>query len=232
MKSSQIDLEKRGFLKKGVEIAFENLPVADKLALLKSNVPKERSLGARLLTGEKGFVADKLIDALKIETKLYPKIEICKALEYHKNDSVALLIKELGKIGTNQHRKVPGKEFGKDNFPLPRDIAARTLAYIGKSALPALLSVLENDDINQLSEAIDAIGFICFYDCQPQTFKALRKCYTKNKQNDLICWKIVRALSGFSQSLSFLLAEKAGCKNETIRKEINRSIRLIEKREN
>lgn len=230
VKCSQKDLEKRGFLKKGIESEYLTLSLIDKLELLKSNIPTERTLGARLLSQERHYVADKLVYALKVEKKLYSKIEICKALVCHKNDSITLLIEELGKIGTNQHESIPDKEFCKVNYPLPRDIAGRTLANVGKSALPGLLSVLENSDKRQVSEAIDAIGFICFYDNQPQVFDKLKNCYIRNSKNSLICWKIVRAMSGFSQSILFLSEQKALCRNERIRKEINRSLRLIEKR--
>ncbi len=230
MKSSKKDLEQRGYLEEDLEIKFQDLSIKEKYKLLESDIPKERSQGARLLSQERSFVSDRLIRALKIEKKLYSKIEICKALEAHKNDSIPLLIQELGRIGSNQHVHIPDKEFKKDSYPLPRDIAARTLASIGKPALERLLLVLENGFENQVSEAIDAVGFICYYDYQPNVFEKLANCYLKYSNNELIRWKLIRAMSGIPESLAFLEEKIDSCQNKMLKSEISRSIRLIRKR--
>ncbi len=229
MKSSKEQLEKRGYLNKGEERLYTNLHINEKLNLLQSILPKDRTLGARLLSNEKEPVSRYLIRALKEENKLYSKIEICKTLEIHFHDSISLLIDELGCIGSNQYQKVPIKEFGKDNYPLPRDIAARTLANIGIIALPQLLRGLQTDNLKQLSELIDAIGYICYNDNSTNVFMLLKDCYLQHNQNDLISWKLVRAMSGFKDSLEFLKDEIVSCKHDRIKKEIHRSIRLLEK---
>jgi len=229
MKSNTNKLANRGYLEEGEENNYNIASLQDKLDLLYSKIAKERTLGARLLINENSSVAHHLIRALAKENKLYTKIEICKALDCHEKDAIPLLIQELGKIGINQHKEVPEKDFCKDNYPLPRDIAARTLAHIGINALPQLLQILHTYNIDQLSEAIDAIGFICFYNKQTQVFEQLKECYAKHRRNDLICWKIIRAMSGFSESLSFLSEEITSVNNERIVKELQRSIRLIKK---
>ncbi len=230
MKSSNQVLESRGFLKDGAESAFANLPNSKKLELLKSPIPTERTLGARLAKEIGESAVSALIAALKVEKKLYPKIEICNTLVGFGTISVKPLIENLGQIGNNQHKDISNKAFEKDSYPLPRDIAARTLEHIGKDALPQLLKVLEEDNLSKLSEAIDAIGFICFYNHQPEVIDKLKSCYKANTTNDLICWKLVRAMSGFPESKEFLVAQSEITENSIIKQEIDRSIRLINKR--
>lgn len=230
MKSSNKDLVSRGFLTEGEDLAFVNLTSSQKLELLKSSIPKERTLGARLAKGVGESAVSALIAALKVEIKLYPKIEICNVLVSYGIIAVKPLIQELGQIGSNQHKVLPKKEFEKYSYPLPRDIVARTLAHIGNDALPDLLKVLEENNLPKLSEAIDAIGFICFYNHQPEVFEKLKSCYKSNTGNDLICWKLIRAMSGFPESKEFLVALSEITENSIIKKEIDRSIRLINKR--
>jgi hypothetical protein len=115
--------------------------------LLQSGTPADRTLGARLLANSKNDHAiDFLIKAVTIDKKLYPKIEICNSLVSCGQRSIKPLIKILGQVGTNQHRKVPEKEF--------------------------------------------------------------KNCYSTNIQSDLIRWKIIRAMSGFSESEPFLQEQK------------------------
>ncbi len=229
MKSKQEDLIKRGFLTQNEEAKFYHISFDEKIKLLKSKIPTDRTIAARLLANsEPQKTIEYLIEALIIEKKLYSKIEICNTLYSFKQLSVKPLIEQLGKIGTNQHKKVPETEFKKNNYPLPRDIASRTLIRIGKNALPELIKVLNSDNKKQLSEAIDTIGFICFYDYTPNIYIKLEECYKKNNENELIKWKIIRAMSSFTESKSFLNNELT--KNKILKKEIERSIMLIEKR--
>ncbi len=234
MKSSKEQLEKRGFLCKHFNSDYYDLPFNKKLELLKSKIPTERTFGAILLKNETNTkkAIDSLIKALIKEKKLYPKIEISNTLISYKKPSVKPLIKVLGKIGVNQYQIVPKKEFKKNNYPLPRDIASRILAHIGKTALHELLNNLEKFDIKQQSEAIDAIGFICFYDYCYDAYKLLRRCYQQNSENEIIKWKIIRAFSGFPESEIFLETEKRNLQNIRLQMEIERSISLIKKRIN
>lgn len=232
MRSSNEDLERRGFLAEGEEIPFINLANSLKLQLLKSQIPKERTLGARLAKGIGESAISALIAALKVEKKLYPKIEICNTLVEFGIIAVKPLIQQLGQIGNNQHKDIPNKAFEKDSYPLPRDIAARTLAHIGIVALPSLLKVLEEENLSRLSEAIDAIGFICFYNHQPEVSEKLISCYKSNIGNDLICWKLIRAMSGFPESKEFLMKQRNISADPMIIQEIDRSIRLLNKRKN
>ena len=231
MKNKQKQLISRGYLTEGVEYEYLNKSFDKKIELLQSKTPTDRTLGARLLANLKnGKAIVFLINALIVEKKLYPKIEICNSLVSCGQHSIKPLIKILGKVGTNQHKRVPEKEFKKDSYPLPRDIASRTLVRFGQAALNELEKVLNSRDKKQLSEAIDAVGFICFYDCRPGIYSKLKNCYSKNSQNDLIRWKIIRAMSGFPESQPFLQEQKQIIHHDRLQKEIERSLFLIKKR--
>lgn len=228
MKSKQEQLLSRGYLVEGVESEYLDKSFDEKIELLQSKIPIDRTLRARLLANSKNCkTIDYLINALKVEKKLYPKIEISNSLVSCGQQSIKPLIEILGKVGTNQHTRVPDKEFNKDSYPLPRDIASRTLIRFGHDALNELAKVLLDNDEKQLSEAIDAVGFICFYDCKQEIYKILQSCFSKNSQSDLIRWKIIRAMSGFSESEHFLREQKQKNHHDRIGKEIERSLLLI-----
>ena len=221
----------RGFLAEGKEFSFLELPYNKRIELLQSAKAIDRTLGARLLTSSKNSTTiTTLIQALKIEKKLYSKIEICNTLASFKQLSVKPLISILGEIGNNQHKSIPETKFKKDSYPLPRDIASRILIRIGKDALHELVGVFKSDNTKQISEAIDAIGFICFYDYKSGVYNQLKNCYLKNEENDLIKWKIIRAFSGFNESQSFLQEQQKLIRNKRFAKEIERSLYLVDNR--
>jgi hypothetical protein len=232
MKSKQEQLISRGYLVKGVESEYLDKSFDEKIELLQSKIPIDRTLGARLLANSKnGKTIGYLINALTVEKKLYPKIEISDSLVSCGQHSIKPLIEILGKVGTNQHKRVPVKEFKKDSYPLPRDIASRTLVRFGHDALNGLKKVLLGNNEKQLSEAIDAVGFICFYDLKHGIYKKLQSCFSKNSQNNLIRWKIIRAMSGFPESELFLQEQKLKIHHDRIEKEIERSLLLIKKKD-
>jgi hypothetical protein len=230
MKSTVEQLENRGFVANDVEKEYADTSFEQRLCLLKSNFAKDRTLGARLLAQKSCLPAiNQLIEALIKENKLYPKLDICNSLATYGNDAVVPLIELLGKVGNNQYKKVPEKSFGKDNYPLPRDIAGRILIRIGSSALPDLLKVIKSCDLCKLSEAIDAIGFICFYEKQPEIFIQLKECFHRNLENDLIKWKLFRAMSAFPESETILKEQQGKINNKFLTGEISRSLRLIQR---
>ena len=231
MKSSDETLRARGFAEAGIEYLCAGLGFHEKIMLLKSKVPYERTLGARLLIKEGKECIPFLITALQTEKKLYSKIEICNTLSHQGKPAVKPLIALLGKIGTNQHKSIPEELFRKKSYPLPRDIVARTLAQIGGTALPELLKTLQVQDIKLLSEAIDAIGYICFYGNYPQVLEKLRICYENHKTNDLIRWKTIRAMSAFPGSHTILAQLLPDEKHTGIAQEISRSLSLIQNRQ-
>ena len=231
MKSTEAQLAARGFLPAGFEADYLGLLAEEQFNLLQSKSPVERTLGARLLGLGKNVIAiNWLIQALRTEKKLYTKIEISNSLSSYGEPAVIPLIELLGKIGKNQHAMVSGKGFRKESYPLPRDIASRTIIRIGSKALPELFNAIATDDIDTLSEAIDTIGFIHFYDKQPEVYAHLYSCFQRNIDNELIKWKIIRAFSGCTESKSFLHELLSTEKDILIIREIERSLLLIGKR--
>ena len=231
MKSKQEQLASRGYLAVNSESGYLDKSFDEIIKFLQSDTPTDRTLGARLIVNSKNDkTVDFLINALAFEEKLYTKIEICNSLISCGQDSIKPLIKILGQVGTNQYKKVPQKEFKKYNYPLPRDIVSRTLVRFGHDALNELEKVLLSDDEKQLSEAVDAVGFICFYNGKKGMYKKLQNCFSKNSQNDLIIWKIVRAMSGFPESEDFLREQKQKNHHDRLQKEIERSLMLIKKK--
>jgi hypothetical protein len=122
---------------------------------------------------------------------------ISEALAKFGPQAIPCLIHLLGKIGNNQHRKLPSKGFFKKSYPLPRDIASRTIVKIGESALVPLEKVLAGDDRNRILEAVDAIGHISFDTGNPRSLPALFSLIDKFPQDELLRWKVVRAMQAF-----------------------------------
>jgi hypothetical protein len=231
MKSTIKQLESRGYVGETIEKKYSDLSSEDLIVLLKSNIPVERTVAARLLFMNPEIqVIKSLIEALAREKKLYPKIEICNSLVAFGKKSVKPLISLLGKVGNNQYRKIPDTSFKKKNYPLPRDIVARTLIRIGEPALTDLLTCLKSDDLDMLSEAIDAIGYICYYKYHLYVYSALEERFNKGYLNDLIRWKLYRAMSAFPESSGFLVKQSMINRNERLSIEIDRSLKLISSR--
>ncbi|MDR2009705.1 MAG: hypothetical protein LBQ22_04410 [Bacteroidales bacterium] len=78
MKSSREQLKDRGYIDINPEPHHLHLDTGHILQLLKSPIPYERSIAARLsvlISGyDKGLIVDNLIEALRKEDKLYTKI--------------------------------------------------------------------------------------------------------------------------------------------------------------
>ena len=217
----------RGFVADIDEVRYTSKSTGELSDLLKSQVAIERTVAARILsTRTEALTVEFLLAALKMEQKLYPKLELCHSLAKLEILSVPGLVKQLGTVGKNQHSTVSIEPFKKKSYPLPRDIAARTLIRIGVVALPALCDVLQGKEILKISEAIDAIGFICYQNPQQKYLEPLLDCYTKYPSSDLIRWKILRAMSAFPASLPFLEEQLLIEINPAIIQEIKRSIRL------
>lgn len=230
MKTDDERLSKRGFLAVGAEMPYQHIDSEQLLLWLASDVPIERTRAARVIAAKQdGVFIKPLIAALIVERKLYSKLGICDALVSFGEDSILPLTHQLGRIGSNQYKDIADKPFKKDSYPLPRDIAARTLIRIGVSALPALFDVVKNGGVNQISEAIDAVGFINFYENEPECFDWLESCYYSYEDNELIRWKIVRAMSGCTKAKGFLLQLQKVEQHIMFRQEIDRSLRLSER---
>jgi len=230
-KSSINDLENRGFISTNVEYLYNENSFEELKILLKSKLATERTKSARFLSVFKNAETSELLCfALEIERKLYTKIEICNSLVLLGEIAIPSIISRLGKIGNNQYKDIPNKDFMKKSYPLPRDICARTLIRLGEIALPKLCETLTSEIEKIISEAIDCIGFISFYNKTEICKINLLDCYEKMKVNDLIKWKIIRAMCAFPSSVSFLNSELLKNNNNRIKVEIERSLKIIQKK--
>lgn len=235
MKSSNESLRKRGLPNEADIFKAKQLTPELLYKKLSSVLPAERSAAAIALREK--IVNNKectshLILTLQFEKSLYSKIEICKTLEAGDSTTAFLMCDYLGKIGNNQHSTVPDQVSKKKSYPLPRDIIARSLGKMDKSIFPVLLERAENVSKSQLSELLDAIGFIAFYNQDlaiVSNFIPIIRMYEKYKSNEMIIWKTAICCSSFPirQSIDLLNNIAESATNETILAEVKRSLKLL-----
>lgn len=233
-KSSEEKLRKRGKFNPEDLIFYQNNSKTQLYRQLHSKTAAERSIAVHLLSKrqiEELELTNRLIQILIKEKSLYTKIEICLALQEGKEETAKLLIPYLGKIGENQHKKLPSRSSRKKSYPLPRDIIARTLAKMDTCISPLLHNELKNNDEHMLSELIDSIGFMTFYNNQLASknhFNKLLNLYNKT-ENILIQWKLILSFSSFpiNQSKAKLNSIIKENKHPLLVEEANRSLKII-----
>ncbi|MEI0558749.1 hypothetical protein [Brachyspira intermedia] len=146
-------------------------------------------------------VQNELLMQLSEEKSLYTKIAICETLQHGNIDTAEKMTEYLGIIGNNQYKKLPKKISSKKSYPLPRDIIARTLSKMDRSIVPALIKILKSNNLIKIYEAVDAFGYICFYNETLQNEKNLEyiiKLMNKYKDDKLLVWKCITCLSAFN----------------------------------
>lgn len=135
---------------------------------------------------------------LSCEQALYAKIAISNALSSMGAPAIPELLKYIGKIGDNQHDDLPTDIFKKWNYPCPRDIAIRCIIRIGEPVLKDLNEYSLICNQTELSEIINAIGHISFYEHDLSSFGNLMAILGKyNDNNAVITWRVIRALQAF-----------------------------------
>ena len=208
------------------------------MALLKSKEHHKRTIAINLLSNKNQLDNDMInlfCNMLLHENKLYTKMELCNALSKASVKSAKIMVNYLGVIGGNQYKELPDKEFNKKSYPLPRDIIARTLAHMGVDVLPELIKTLKTRNIIAIREAIDSIGFICFYNSNAYSkniLDGLRSCFNEYIEDDIIRWKVVRAFESFNSRISIEMLNhiKENDEKEIIRIEAKRSLDIINRR--
>jgi hypothetical protein len=233
MKSSKEQLKSRGYIE---DEELENYRQYNKhqlLDLLHSKVPSERTISVRLLDKYNDKITlEALVDRLAIEDKLYPKIALSEAISNYGKDASILLVDYLGQIGSNQHKGLPEKPFNKKNYPLPRDIIARTMCKIGKPALNVLRESIYNGTYAQQLEAIDAIGFISYYESDDTLQDDIIELMNRYEEDNLMIWKLLRALQSFNNEKVIALLIKYKDSNvPQLRWEATRSMEQIERKQ-
>lgn len=231
MKSSKSALAQRGFVTEKEITDSSHLNSNQLIKMLRSKISRERTIASTLLGQKSDKIAIiPLCEAIKIEKKLYSKIAISEALGSFGKDAVEKLTPLLGKIGNNQYKKLPAKPFNKKNYPLPRDIVARTITKIGVDALPNLIEILQKGSEEQIAEAIDAIGYISYYSNDNSSLSSFWNCLENNKSNKIIIWKIIRSFQAFPNKkvINFLNDIKLSSESQQIRWEAERSLIQID----
>jgi len=235
MKSTVDQLYKRGHIQEPRPGQYSDYDTGMIGKMLLSEDPRKRSLGAAIIAQKPDPAYCKMLCmALVKEKKLYSKIAMSKALIAIGHDSVKHLLPLLGKIGTNQHKAIPVERFRKNSYPLPRDIVSRIIGKIGPKALPELEEVLRTGRKDEISEAIDAIGYIAFYNNDYRSLPALLNMLETHDGDELIHWKSIRALQAYTDDaaeeyLNRVMRENSGC---ALVIEAARSIGQIERRRN
>lgn len=235
MKSSDAQLKIRGKISNSELIEYSNYTQTQLVEMLASKEAYRRTIAVKVLS-EKYELNDELVrlflQVLTHEKKLYTKIELCEALSNGNIQTAKIMVKYLGMIGKNQHKKLPTNGFNKTSYPLPRDIIARALAHMNEDVLSVLLIVLKANNKIAIREAIDAIGFICFYKkihTNSQIINALIQCFKNYEEDDIIRWKLVRAFESFTDStiIKLLIEIKQNDCQLAIRNEAERSLKTI-----
>lgn len=234
MKSNIKQLRSRGYIENKELIEYVNLSKEELLELMKSEVATKRTISAKLLKNFKEpMVLKTLISRLTVEKKLYTKIAISESVGCFGEEASKELIQYLGKVGNNQHRSLPNKKFNKKNYPLPRDIIARTICKLGKSAINTLRDFLYTGEYIQVLEAIDAIGYISYYEGDLESEEDIINMIDRYKEDELMVWKLIRALQSFgSERVQNLLKEYCNSEVKQHRWEAERSLEQIKEKIN
>ncbi len=237
--SSKESLKERGYITENDLNEYRNYDRAFIEKMMYSHLSYKRTVAVRLLSEKYDIDRElciKLCEMLREEKKLYTKLEISNVLQNLCEDKIDILVNYLGAIGNNQHKKLPEKKFMKKSYPLPRDIMARIIAHMNIRVLPHLIKVLDCNDEFKISEAVDAIGFLCFYNNgkfnEEETADAIFQFYKKYKDNRVLKWKFVRCFESFySENIINELKEiRISDESEIIRFEAERSLSKINER--
>ncbi len=231
MKSTEQVLQSRGMTNEEAIKKYSHYTKSKLLNLILSKVAEERTIASRLLVNYKtSDVLDVLIKAFCKEKKLYTKIALSESIATFGREASEKLVPLLGTIGNNQHKVLPEKVFKKKNYPLPRDIVARTLIRIGIEALGPLESCLNLNQNHQILEAIDAIGFISYYEKDDTLLDSLLLLQSRS-EDSLILWKIIRALQAFkTEEVIKILEDYLESDIEAFRFEAKRSLEQLNAR--
>lgn len=240
MKSSDSQLKSRGKITSEDLQQYSNHTQIELFEMLKSKEAYKRTIAVNILSEKYDLTHDLIrlfLHTLKQEKKLYTKIELCDALSKGNVQSAKIMVEYLGQIGNNQHIVLPTNGFNKKSYPLPRDIIARTLAHMKEEIIPVLMDVLKTNNIPAIREAIDAIGFICFYNkihSNTQIIDALILCLGNNFNDNIIRWKLVRAFESFNDInvIKTLMEIEQNDSRLVIRNEAKRSLKIINNRTN
>jgi hypothetical protein len=190
---------RRGQTSNEFDSKYAVLSDGELIAKLTSVSAQARTSVARILGHRRCLKAIvPLCGCLKKEMALYARISMSEALGEIGEGALPHLISLLGQVGKNQYKELPVKGFYKRNYPLPRDIVARTIVKVGAPALSSLEGVVVGSDRECVLEAVDAIGYISFYEKTTRSASVLMAVYQACGDDPLLMWKVLRAFQAFS----------------------------------
>lgn len=230
-KSTDLALKSRGLATEAEMAALSDLSLQERLALLGHNTPSIRTAAAASLEEYADEAAGVLLRQLSCEKCLYTRIAICNCLEKGGPETARQMVSCLGTIGNNQHRRLPDKVSAKKSFPLPRDIIARSLGKMDPSIFPVLLETLESGSPAQISEVLDAIGYMVFYHpalSGEENCSRICSLTLSYRENEVIVWKLLMCLSAFPTGESIRILTEYGKEPSILGSEARRSLALLE----
>lgn len=230
MKSTPSALKRRGMASPEEIAVCAALPWERLAEELHSEDACRRTAAARCMELHREQAADLLLEQLAREECLYTRLAICECLEKGNTDTAEKMFPWLGRIGNNQYKALPDKVSAKKSFPLPRDLIARSLARMDTAVFPLLLQLLETGSLQQISEALDAAGFMAFYNKTLATGenaeRFLRLLHT-HSDSEIIVWKVLLCLSAFPVPEAKLVLEEFAVRDDILGKEARRSLRYF-----
>jgi len=238
MISDRNTLRSRGYIEDSSICEYKTWDKEALITLFRDTEAVKRSVAAKLLSIKFGVntvnLARLFLEQLCKETKLYTRLEICTALEGGNEITATEMVQYIGKIGKNQHKTLPTRPSLKKRFPLPRDLIARSLGRMDEKIMPVLNKVLYSNDINKISEVLDAIGFLAFYNEAARTEQNLNsvlEVIDTYRDNSLIQWKGIICLTAFpfQASVNFLQDSIRNSINRLFVKEAERSLTILKR---
>lgn len=231
-------LRSRGYIEQDNIYEYEKKSKKELIDLLDDKIPCVRSSASKALSLSYDMneieISKIILEKLLKEKKLYTRIEMGAALERGYEITAQQMVQYIGKIGKNQHKKLPDSPSKKISFPLARDFITRSLARMDIRVMPVLINVLDSQDEEKIAEILDAIGYMAFYNLRAAKLEYTEKVIdtiSKYKNNEVIYWKGILCLSGFpwQKSVDFL-KKVIETENESLFvEEAKRSLRLLKR---
>lgn len=231
-------LRTRGYIEGDNIYEYEEKSKEELIKLLDDKIPCVRSSAAKALSLSYDMneieISKILLEKLLKEKKLYTRIEMGAALERGGEITAQQMVQYIGKIGKNQHKKLPDRSSKKISFPLARDFVTRSLARMDIKVMPVLIEVLDSEDEGKIAEIFDAIGYMTFYNSHAAEWKYTEKVLdtiNKYKYNEVIYWKGILCLSGFpwQKTVDFLKKVIETESELLLVEEAKRSLRLMKR---
>ncbi|EOH75823.1 MULTISPECIES: hypothetical protein [Enterococcus] len=201
--------KQRGWVETSDLLAYKDKFLSELNFMLTAEDARERTIAVQLLPLD-CELTNILLNSLANESALYTRLAIMEKLEHGDQATAQKMIPFLASIGNNQHHS-PTSPSKKKSFPLPRDLIARSLGRMNPKIFSILLESAQRLPLSQLSELIDAIGYMAFYHPEVSTtenFHQLLEIQKLYRDKPLIQWKLLICFSAFPQSVDFLLQEK------------------------